>query len=214
MRRTRVKICGLTRMEDIQVVVRWKPDYVGFVFAESRRRISPEEAGKLKAMLRPGILAVGVFVNGDPEEEARLYREGVIDLIQLHGQESEADIRRVKILTGGKAPVIKAVSVVGPESIRAWAASSADFLLLDNGPGGTGQAFDYRLIEENLPEKPFFLAGGLNPDNVRQAVKALRPFGADVSSGVETDGRKDEEKIRQFIQNARENGSGTMNTKR
>ena len=139
--RTRIKICGLTRREDILAANRWKPDYIGFVFAESRRQVGKEKARELKNMLRPGILAVGVFVNGDPEEEAGLFREGVIDLIQLHGQETEEDIRRIKLLTGGMAPVIRAVSVTGPESVRQWADSSADFLLLDNGPGGTGSAF-------------------------------------------------------------------------
>lgn len=200
---TRIKICGLTRREDILAANRWKPDYIGFVFAESRRQVGKEKARELKNMLRPGILAVGVFVNGDPEEEAGLFREGVIDLIQLHGQETEEDIRRIKLLTGGMAPVIRAVSVTGPESVRQWADSSADFLLLDNGPGGTGSAFDYRLLEECLPEKPFFLAGGLEPEGVKEAVKALKPFAVDVSSGVETEGVKDEEKIRRFIRNVR-----------
>lgn len=201
--RTRIKICGLTRREDILAANRWKPDYIGFVFAESRRQVGKEKARELKNMLRPGILAVGVFVNGDPEEEAGLFREGVIDLIQLHGQETEEDIRRIKLLTGGMAPVIRAVSVTGPKSVRQWADSSADFLLLDNGPGGTGSAFDYWLLEECLPEKPFFLAGGLEPEGVKEAVKALKPFAVDVSSGVETEGVKDEEKIRRFIRNVR-----------
>lgn len=203
----RIKICGLTRPADIAAANRWRPDYIGFVFAQSRRQVSPEQARQLKALLSPGILAVGVFVNGEPEEEAWLFDQGIIDLIQLHGQETEETIGKVKALTGGKAPVIKAVSVTGPESIRQWADSRADYLLLDNGPGGTGSAFDYGLIEENrlenLAEKPFFLAGGLDPENVRQAVRRLSPFGVDVSSGVETAGRKDEEKIRRFIRQVR-----------
>ncbi len=201
--KTMIKICGLTRPEDIRAVNRWKPDYVGFVFAESRRRIDAVQARALKQMLAPGILAVGVFVNGRVEEEAELFLDGVIDMIQLHGRETEADIRAVKRLTGGKAPVIKAVSVTGAEAVRRWAESSADYLLLDNGPGGTGSAFDYGLIGNSLPDRPFFLAGGLDSGNVSQALQALRPFAVDVSSGVETGGVKDEEKIRKFIENVR-----------
>lgn len=196
---TKIKICGLTRLEDITAVNCWKPDFVGFVFAESRRQVTREQAAELKKRLRQDIPAVGVFVNGSPEEEAALFQAGIIDMIQLHGQETEEDIRRLKILTEGKALVIKAVSMKCRESADPWKDSLADYLLLDNGPGGTGQTFDHRLIQPERIRKPFFLAGGIRLENMETAIRSCRPFCIDVSSGAETDGVKDGKKIAAIV---------------
>ncbi|MDO5549908.1 MAG: phosphoribosylanthranilate isomerase [Lachnospiraceae bacterium] len=195
----KIKICGLTRLEDIAAVNCWKPDYIGFVFAKSRRQVTREQAAELKKWLRQDIQAVGVFVNSRPEEAAALFQDGIIDLIQLHGQETKGTIRRLKELTDGKAPVIKAVRMETEQSIEPWLDSCADYLLLDNGPGGTGQTFDHSLIQPQRIGKPFFLAGGINLENAETAVRSCMPFCLDVSSGVETDGRKDAKKIEELV---------------
>lgn len=200
---TKIKICGLTRLADIEVANRFLPDYIGFVFAESRRRVTPDQAKILKAKLDPKIRAAGVFVNADPGVAAGLFRAGVIDVIQLHGQESEEDIINLKELTWGQAQIIKAVSVTGPHSLAPWLDTAADYLLLDHGKGGTGQSFDYHLIDWEQLSRPFFLAGGISPENAVRAIKMCRPFAVDVSSGVETKGLKDAEKIARLIRRVR-----------
>lgn len=206
--RTGIKICGLTRQEDIAMVNVLRPDYIGFVFAKSRRQVSEKQAAELRKKLLPGICVVGVFVNAPVQEEVKLFREKVIDMVQLHGQEDEAHIRQLRELTreqtGTAAPVIKAVSMSAEKresgSVpECWLESEADYLLLDNGPGGTGKAFDHTLIVPEKMTKPFFLAGGICGDNAVQAIRTCRPFALDASSGVETDGVKDMEKMRQLI---------------
>ena len=192
---SKVKICGLTRPEDIAAVNAVRPDYVGFVFAKSRRQVTPEQARKLKDLLAPGIQAAGVFVNAPVEEMVSLARAGTIELIQLHGGEDEATVRQVKAATG--LPVIKAVSVRAAEDVDRWRASAADFLLLDNGAGGTGKVFDWSLLPPL--DRPWFLAGGLTEANIPEALK-LSPYCLDISSGAETDGLKDKDKIRRIVE--------------
>lgn len=195
---TRIKICGLKRPADIDAVNRLRPDYVGFVFARSSSRyVSPEQAARLRQMLRKDIIAVGVIVDASFDEIVALIRDGVIDMIQLHGAQDEDYIRRLKSLSD--APVIKALAITGPDDARRQADTAADFLLLDSGGGGTGQRFDWSWLRTERPRKPWFLAGGLNPGNVVQAIAAACPFAVDVSSGVETNGSKDYAKISEFI---------------
>ena len=192
---TKIKICGLSRLADIEAVNAARPDYIGFVFAESRRKVTPAEAARLKARLSPAILTVGVFVNAPPETILSLTAAGIIDWIQLHGSESPETIRFLKEKSG--RPVLKAFSIQTPADLELAAATPADFPLLDNGKGGTGETFDWSLFQEQ--EKPFFLAGGLSPENVKEAVERFHPYAVDVSSGVETDGYKDYEKMKAFM---------------
>lgn len=193
---TKIKLCGLSRPCDIAYVNELRPEYIGFIFArKSKRYVSPEQAAALKAELSPGILAVGVFVNEPIESIAALLQCGTIDVAQLHGTETEDDISALRALTG--KPIIKAFRIDTEADIRAAQASSADYVLLDSGSGGTGTVFDWRLIQKM--ERPYFLAGGLNPDNVAGAVAALHPYAVDVSSGIETAGYKDPEKMRSFV---------------
>lgn len=200
---TQVKMCGLRRMEDIEAVNRLMPEYVGFVFAPaSRRYITPEEAAALRQALRPGIRTVGVFVDEDDGAVARLLAEGTIDIAQLHGNEDEVYIARLKALTG--KPVIRAFRVKGAEDLRAAEASAADMILLDAG-AGDGKTFDWSLLSS--VSRPYFLAGGLTPENAAEAVRKFRPFAVDVSSGIETGGFKDYNKMRAFIRAVREGDS-------
>lgn len=192
---TKVKICGLTRFEDIQAVNLYKPDYIGFVFAEkSRRFVSPQRAAELKRELSPDLTAVGVFVNEEKEKIASLLLKNTIAIAQLHGQETEQEICWIKEQTG--KPVIKAVSVRSKLDIDMWLNSCADYLLLDNGAGGTGRSFDWSLIKECT--KPFFLAGGIDRNNIAEALKK-GAYAIDLSGGVETNGLKDPEKISEII---------------
>ncbi len=196
----KIKLCGLTRKQDIEAANACQPDFVGFVFAEkSRRYVPPSRAAELKQLLMPGILAVGVFVNEDVKEVARLLEGGVIDLAQLHGGEDEGYINSLRRLT--PKPLIKAFRADGKKDIEAAQENPADYVLLDSGNGGTGTAFDWGLLEKL--ERPYFLAGGLNPGNVSEAVERLHPYAVDVSSGIETDGVKDARKMREFVDKAR-----------
>jgi len=204
----RIKICGLTREEDIAAVNRCLPDYIGFVFAESRRQVSPGQARLLKAKLDKRIKAVGVFVNESIEAIAAQCNAGTIDLVQLHGDEGEDFVLELKQRVD--CPVIKAVRVKNPEQLLAAQTLPCDLLLLDTYSegqyGGSGLTFDHSLIPEL--QKPFFLAGGLHLDNVEQAVKDSHPWGVDISSGVESKGIKDEVKIRAIIARVRKLYSG------
>jgi phosphoribosylanthranilate isomerase len=195
----KVKICGLSAISDIDAVNTEKPDYIGFVFAESRRRINEQQASELRKKLSPGIITVGVFVNEMPQKINSLVQEGIIDVIQLHGAEDEEYICSLKRLT--KRPVIKAIAVQKKGDVQKLSASSADYLLVDNISAGQGQKFNWDLIDEI--NRPFFLAGGLNAENIIEAIGKTKPFAVDVSSGVETDGFKDKAKIREFIRMAR-----------
>ena len=193
---TKVKICGLSRTEDIATANSAMPDYIGLVFAPSRRRIDEKTAAILKEQLDPRIKVAGVFVNHDIEAIARLHQDGVIDVAQLHGDEDDDYVARLQDSCG--CPVIKAIGIgeTLPPLPR-----SADYLLFDtlsSQRGGTGQTFDWNVIED-VASKPYFLAGGLTPDNVTDAIKRLTPFCVDVSGGVETDGLKDARKIHEFV---------------
>lgn len=192
---TKIKLCGLSRPCDIQAANALMPDYIGFVFApKSKRYVAPEKARALKLMLLPGIRAVGVFVNEKPETVAKLVRDGILDLIQLHGTEDEAYIRQLRRLTD--RPIIRAFPVEASGDMGSIEQSTADYILLDSG-AGTGTVFDWDLIR-NI-RRPYFLAGGLHPDNAADAVRSLRPYAVDVSSGIETDGQKDKSKMAAFV---------------
>lgn len=198
---TRVKICGLRRKEDIQAVNELRPDYIGFVFAKGRRQVRMEEAMALRRLLVTDIRAVGVFVDEPLERILDVLKCGVIDMVQLHGREDETYIDKLKCQAGSLVQIIKAVRMDSADSADAWQGSAADYLLLDNGAGGTGQAFDHNLIK--AMRKPFFLAGGMKPANVEEAIKTVHPYAVDVSSGVETDGWKDRDKIEEIIRRVR-----------
>lgn len=191
----RVKTCGLSRTEDIVVANELRPDCVGFVFwPKSRRYVTPETAAELRVLLSPDIPAVGVFVDEDPTVVADLLQQGTIQVAQLHGHEDETYIAALRQTTS--APIWKAFKLRTPEDAAAAEASAADLVLLDNGYG-TGETFDWSLVRD--VHRPYLLAGGLTPENVTEAVKTLEPFGVDVSSGIETDGHKDPDKMRMFL---------------
>lgn len=196
----KIKLCGLTRPCDIEAVNELQPDYIGFVFAKkSRRYVSPEKAEELKAMLAPGIQAVGVFVNEEPEQIVSLLEAGTIDVAQLHGQEGEREIGRLRELTDH--PLIQAFRIDTEQDVERANASTADYVLLDSGAGGTGTVFDWDLLQ--AIRRPYFLAGGLDTENLGTVKAKLNPYGIDVSSGIETDGYKDKEKMTAFVAAAR-----------
>lgn len=192
---TKIKLCGLTRPCDIEYVNELLPEYIGFVFApKSRRYISPEKAEVLREHLDDRITPVGVFVDEKIEIIADLIKRKIIDIVQLHGNESEQyieDLRRVI-----DCPVIKAFRIESEADIVSVNNSSADYVLLDSG-GGTGKVFDHSLLKDIA--RPYFLAGGLTPENVETAVKQLKSFAVDVSSSLETDGFKDKIKMTAFV---------------
>lgn len=193
---TRIKICGLSTLQDIQAANVLQPDYIGFVFAAgSRRYVSPQKALQLKQMLQPGIQAVGVFVREEMETIRTLVHTGVIDVVQLHGGEDETYVRRLRQHV--KVPVLQAFRIDTEQDVRRAEQSTADCILLDSGAGGTGQVFNWALIQHI--KRPYFLAGGLGPNNVEQAIARLHPYGVDVSSGLETDGKKDPNKMAAFV---------------
>ena len=196
---TKIKLCGLSRPCDIEMVNALNPEYIGFVFTpKSKRYVSPEKASELKKLLSPSIKAAGVFVNAPQNEILELVHSGIIDIIQLHGTEDAAYIRQLRELTD--APIIQAFRMKTEADIFLAKQSSADYILLDSG-AGTGMTFNWQLIQD--VKRPYFLAGGLNPDNVRNAIQKLTPFAVDVSSGIETEGFKDKEKMTAFVTTVR-----------
>ncbi|NCB31574.1 MAG: phosphoribosylanthranilate isomerase, partial [Clostridia bacterium] len=194
---TKIKICGLTRPQDIEAVNEALPDYIGFVFAPSPRRVTPLQAKELIIRLDSRIPAVGVFANAPVEVVAALFKDGFFDLAQLHGDEDAAYIEDLKMRCG--CAVIRAVRVQNPQQILEAQALPCDYLLLDTYqkgvPGGTGERFDWSLIPPL--SKPYFLAGGINLQNIEEAA-SLSPYCLDISSGAETEGLKDPEKIKQL----------------
>lgn len=192
---SKIKICGLKRPCDIEYVNEALPDYIGFIFASTKRYISPESAKNLKARLKSQIKAVGVFVNEDIDTVCGIANSGTIDLIQLHGDEDEEYISAVKKRTDKQ--IIKAVRVRTLEQIINAEKLPCDYLLLDTYRkgqyGGIGESFNWELIPKL--SKPFFLAGGLNQDNIIRAVREVQPYCLDISSGVEENGVKNREKI-------------------
>ena len=222
---TGIKICGMRRIEDIEAANACRPDFIGFILSPGfRRSVTPEAAERLARRLAPGILKVGVFVNESVERVASA--AGFLDLIQLHGKEDNAYIRdlRGRLATTndprGRAAttndprgrlLIQAFRIRSADDLKRAKESEADYLLLDNGTG-TGEAFDWSLISDaevlmcGEAAKPWILAGGLGPDNVAEAVRRFKPFAVDLSSGAETDGWKDPEKMARCVQAVREAG--------
>lgn len=192
---TKVKMCGLTRAEDIAAVNVLQPEYIGFVFvSKSKRYITKQQAASLRTRVDKTIKVVGVFADEDVKVVAEYLNCGIIDLAQLHGQEDDAYIARLRAVTD--KPVIKAFRVRTIEDIQKAQNSAADMILLDAG-AGDGKTFDWSLVR--TVTRPYFLAGGLAPDNAGQAIAALHPFALDVSSGIETDGHKDKNKMAAFM---------------
>lgn len=192
---TKIKLCGLKRIADIQAVNQLKPDYIGFVFApKSKRCISQEMAADLRSILDPDITAVGVFVNEEPETVARLLNSGIIDAAQLHGTEDESYLGKLKELTD--KPLVKAFRIREKADLITAQTSSADCVLLDAG-AGDGITFDWDLLDHF--DRPYFLAGGLTPENVHRAIECCHPYAVDVSSGIETGGYKDKIKMEAFV---------------
>lgn len=194
---TQIKICGLSRLCDIEFVNQYKPDYCGFIidYPKSRRNVSPEWVRCLTKKLDRAVTPVGVFVDAQPETVAELLRAGVIAVAQLHGHEDEKYIARLRELVPG-SEIWKAFKVRTAADLEAARTSSADRILLDNGYG-TGKAFDWTLVGDL--DRPFILAGGLTPESLAEAIETLGPECVDISSGVETDGLKDPHKIRAAI---------------
>ncbi len=202
-----IKICGLSREEDIAAVNAAGPDYCGFIidFPKSHRNVTAERVRQLRTGLRPEIIPVGVIVDQPAEKAAMLLNEGIVDVIQLHGQEDEAYIRQLrKLLRCRDRSIWKAFKIRSREDFEKAMASSADAVVLDNGYG-TGETFDWSIIEdtgEMMKNRKVFLAGGLTPENIEDAIQRLDVWGIDISSGVETDKKKDRNKILAAVQAA------------
>ena len=196
----KIKFCGLKSERDIGYANEIMPDYVGFVFAKkSRRFVDRNTAIRLRAALADDITAVGVFVNEKENVIASYLNQGVIDIAQLHGDEDDAYIENLRSLTDKK--IIKAFRISSGEDVKKAVISRADHILLDAG-SGDGMVFDWSLLKS--VRRPYFLAGGLSVENVAGAVEMLHPFAVDVSSGIETDGVKDINKMRAFAYQIRE----------
>ncbi len=191
---SKIKICGLTTIEDIRAVNEVLPDYIGFVFAKSKRQVSFKQAQMLKKELSSEIAAVGVFVKESIQTIACIANTNVIDVIQLHGQQTNAEIEMLQKMCS--LPIIKSVSVKTQQDIIQSENINADYILFDNGAGGTGKSFDWNLLQGI--QKPYFIAGGIQIENIGEALKKS-PYGVDVSSGVETNGKKDSDKIKQIV---------------
>lgn len=203
--RVRVKICGVTAPAVARLAAVAGADAVGLVFAESRRRVTVAQAGQIVAALPPFVAAVGVFVDA-PVEEVLSVAHGIpLDVVQLHGEEPPEE---VAALRAQGLRVVKAVRVgdrLDAEVLGRYRAAAA--VLLDTraagAAGGTGRPFDWTLVRGLSERVPLVLSGGLTPENVTEALEIVRPYAVDVSSGVETDGRKDPEKIRAFVEEVR-----------
>ncbi|ADC46064.1 phosphoribosylanthranilate isomerase TrpF [Methanobrevibacter ruminantium M1] len=208
----KLKICGLRRKEDIDIVNKYNIDYIGFVFAGSPRKVSYEQAKELSALLREDIIPVGVFVNEHMKLIVDLYKEGIIKIAQLHGDEDEDYIKNLKAKsleqTGHEIPVINAIEINNAnnydnfnDKLLEWRDSVSDYFILDSGKG-SGKTFDWSLLDKNSEffKNSIFLAGGLNSENLDSAIKEFNPYAVDLSSSVETDGFKDEEKIKEIVE--------------
>lgn len=199
--RTLIKCCGLRRAEDIAMVNDAGADFAGFIMSPGFWRYTePERVAELRKMLNSGIRAVGVFVNEPAEYVAKQINNKVIDIAQLHGAEDDEYIKRLRELTFGMAVIIKAFKIQSADDIERAVASTADYILLDSGTG-TGKTFDWSFM--TAIERPYFFAGGLDPDNAAEAVRRFHPFAVDVSSGIETDKVKDKNKVMAFAENVR-----------
>lgn len=193
---TKIKLCGMMRPQDIEVTNLVKPEYAGFIFWDkSFRNLSFSEAKALKLKLNPEIKAVGVFVDAEIETIKELVDSKIIDVVQLHGNEDETYLNKLKSLIPSDIEIIKAFKVTNKEEVERACSFAADYILFDPGKG-SGNTFNWELIKDVT--RPYFLAGGLNVENVKEAIERLHPYAVDVSSGIETDKKKDEEKMRQF----------------
>lgn len=192
---SKIKLCGLSRKCDIEWANALKPEYIGFVFwSKSKRNVPLEKAKELKDLLSPDIKAVGVFVDEPIENVAELLNDNIIDIAQLHGGEDEEYIKKLRALSG--KPIIKAFLLKSEIDAERAEKSTADYILVDSGTG-TGKSFDWELLK-NI-SRPYFLAGGLCCENISQAITALDPYAVDVSSGIETNGCKDKNKMAAFV---------------
>ncbi len=208
-REVRIKICGVRTAADVAAVNLLLPDYVGFVFASgSKRFVISRQAEDLVRALDGRITPVGVFVDASLSDVAAAVRRGIVRMVQLHGSENEAFVSALRREVG--VPIVKAFSMDDDDVLERAERSAADYILLDAGRGGTGRTFDWSRARRL--ERPFFLAGGLNADNVGAALRDLRPFAVDMSTGVETDGAKDPEKMRAAIEAVR--GRAVRETRR
>lgn len=196
-----IKICGIRRMKDIEFINKFKPDYIGFVFAESKRKVTPRQARELSSKLDKNIKTVGVFVNARYDEIIEAVKTAKLDVVQLHGDEDDKYIQGLNL----DCEVWKAVRVRDGEDIPD--VKGVDRLLLDKYTereyGGSGETFDWSQSGKINTNKPIILAGGLNKENVLCGIEIFKPVCVDVSSSVETDGVKDEIKIKEFIYTVR-----------
>ena len=200
---TKVKICGLKHAEHVQTAVQAGADFIGFVFAPSKRYVTAEEAQALAANIPVSVKKVGVFVNETKEVIARIATTVPLDYVQYHGDET------AEFITAVGLPAIKAFSIRTKADVARAATYDVDYYLFDapgtDYRGGSGHIFDWSLLEEvNIPHDKVILAGGLNELNVASAIAQVKPFAVDVSSGVETDGEKDHRLIKTFLQQAKE----------
>jgi phosphoribosylanthranilate isomerase len=191
---TKVKICGLSTVEAVETAVLAGADYIGFVFAASKRQVSLEQAQELAKRVTGKTKIVGVFVSPSLEDLEQAIGQVPLDMVQIHGTFDEVLIPLISV------PVIRAIQLSDQE---AQVSSQADYLLFDAPVAGSGQTFDWDLLKDQKIRQDFFIAGGLTVDNVRQARETFQPYALDVSSGVETDGHKDIEKIKAFIEGAK-----------
>ena len=200
MTKTRIKLCGMWREVDIEGVNAARPDYVGFVidFPKSKRSLTRERVAQLSSQVDDRIVRVGVFVDEPQEFVAELFDAGTIDVAQLHGHEDEEYIARLRAISDVR--IWQAFQVRDAAATERARASSADMVVVDAGQG-TGRVFDWSLVQGL--DRDFILAGGLCPDNVAAAIEQVRPWGVDMSSGIETDGVKDPEKMRAAVAAAR-----------
>ena len=197
---TKVKICGLSTKEAVKTAVSAGADYIGFVFAPSKRQVTVEQATELAKFIPSHIQKVGVFVSPSRAELLEAVDKVGLDFVQVHGQVADDLFENLSCAS------IQAVQVDGDGHVPN---SQADYLLFDAPVAGSGQTFDWGQLDTTELTQPFFIAGGLNEDNVARAIQHFSPFAVDVSSGVETDGQKDHEKIRRFIERVKNGISRT-----
>jgi len=197
---TKVKICGLSNIEAVKTAVSAGADYIGFVFAPSKRQVTLEQAIELAKFIPSHIQKVGVFVSPSRVELLEAIDKVGLDLVQVHGQVAD------DLFEDLPCDSIQAVQVDGEGHVPN---SQPDYLLFDAPVAGSGQTFDWGRLDTTELAQPFFIAGGLNEDNVARAIQHFSPFAVDVSSGVETDGQKDHEKIRRFIERVKHGISRT-----
>ena len=197
---TKVKICGLLTKKAVETAVSAGTDYIGFVFAPSKRQVTLEQATELAEIIPANVKKVGVFVSPSRAELLEAVDKVGLDLVQVHGQVADDLFEDLPCAS------IQAVQVDGDGHVPN---SQADYLLFDAPVAGSGQTFDWGQLDTTELAQPFFIAGGLNEDNVARAIQHFSPFAVDVSSGVETDGQKDHEKIRSFIERVKNGISRT-----